>query len=213
MFELYAFDLDGTLVDSKSDIASSINIMLKGLGFPERDPSEIYTFIGGGVHNLVRKSLPAGNEGLVGEGVESFWRVYREHVLDTTVMYPGVLELLDSLRPSKLAVVTNKPLVHTGLILEGLGIRKLFASVQGWREGVALKPDPAMLVAAISETSAIPGRVVMIGDGPADIFAARAAGVRSCAVGYGYGDRERLIEAGPDHFAETASDIAYVIRP
>jgi len=213
LYELIAFDLDGTLADSKSDIATSTNIMLAGLGFPGRDPEEIYTFIGGGVHNLVRKSLPPGPESLVDEGVESFWRVYREHVMDSTRLYPGVPELLDRLGSYKLAVVTNKPLVHTELLLEGLGIRGLFGSVQGWRLGLTVKPDPEMLLTAIRETGAVREKVVMVGDGTADIFAARAADVKSCAVGYGYGERERLIEAGPDYFAESVPDIAYVINP
>jgi hypothetical protein len=119
MYGLLIFDLDGTLVDSRHDIALSVNLTLDEFNLPHRPPEVIYGFIGGGMHNLIRKSLPEGMDSLVENGVDVFWEIYREHVLDTTRLYPGIKEMLERLSDGhRLAVVTNKPCSHT-LILKG----------------------------------------------------------------------------------------------
>lgn len=211
MFELLIFDLDGTLVDSRRDIATAVNISLDELGMPNREPELIFGFIGGGVHNLIRKSLPEGREDLLDKGVDIFWENYREHVLDTTTLYPGVYKLLEKLSGRKLALVTNKPYAHTHMILQGLDIDRYFVSVQGWKMGLNVKPDPQLLNMALDEAGTPPSRAVMIGDSMADLLSARAAGVRSCIVGYGYGAREKLIEAAPDFFVESVSEIESIL--
>jgi phosphoglycolate phosphatase len=205
---LLIFDLDGTLVDSRDDIAISVNLTLEELDCPKKTPQEIYGYIGGGIHNLIRNSLPAGRaEGLLEKGVDTFWAIYKEHVLDTTRLFPGVCQMLETLYRKKMAVATNKPYAHAHMILEGLGVARYFTNVQGWKMGLPVKPDPAIVLRAIEEAEAPKEDAVMIGDGLNDILAARAAGIKCCAVGYGYGSRERLMEAGPDYFAEAVSDI------
>lgn len=212
LFKLCIFDLDGTLIDSEDDIATSVNCTLIEMGFPVREPVAIYGFIGGGVHNLLRMSLPADEGGLVDRAVEVFWERYREHLLDTTRPYPGVPEMLDELGgKARLAVATNKPLVHARLALEGLGLSGRFASIQGWRPGLDVKPDPAILRIAMEESGVGPEESVMIGDGMSDLMAARHARVKSCAVGYGYGSKEKLMCGQPDYFADTVADISCLI--
>jgi len=211
--ELLIFDLDGTLVDSRRDIALAVNLTLDEMGFPRREPRVIFGFIGSGVHKLILNSLPEGRADLVDRGVEIFWGYYREHALDTTALYPGISDMLGSLSGVKLAVATNKPYTHTVLVLDGLDITRYFASVQGWKPGLPVKPDPALLVRALDEAGGSRADAVMVGDGLNDIMAARAAGVKSCAVGYGYGKKEALLEAAPDYFAETVADLARLLGP
>ncbi|HEY3346200.1 MAG TPA: HAD-IA family hydrolase [Nitrospirota bacterium] len=208
MSKLFIFDLDGTLIDSRKDIALGVNLTLAELGFPAREPDAVYGFIGGGVHNLLRMSLPPGQESLVDSAVEVFWDRYREHLLDSTRAYAGVAGMLDELATrGMLAVATNKPVVHARLALEGLGLSSRFVSIQGWRLGLEVKPDPAILRLAMEAAGAAPGDCVMVGDGMSDILAARAAGLKSCGVGYGYGTKEKLMAGSPDYFADTVEDI------
>jgi len=207
LHELLIFDLDGTLVDSKEDIALAVNLTLDDLGVERRAPDLIYTYIGGGVHNLIRRSLTDEHAGLLDRGVDTFWANYKEHVLDKTRPYEGVYGMLEKFSGRKMAVVTNKPYAHTVMILRGLDIERYFISVQGWKMGLPVKPDPSLVRMALDETGVSSAGSVMIGDGVSDILAARGAGVGTCAVGYGYGDREKLLDAGPDYFAEEIADI------
>jgi phosphoglycolate phosphatase len=194
LFDLIIFDLDGTLVDSKEDIALSVNLTLDEFGVQRRDPELIYTYIGGGVHNLIRRSLTDEYAHLLDRGVDIFWENYKGHVLDTTKPFPGVYRMLEGLSGRKMAVVTNKPYTHTTMVLRGLDLDRYFISVQGWKVGLPVKPDPALVKMALDETGVSPGRAVMIGDGVSDVLAARGAGTKSCAVGYGYGSKEKLLE-------------------
>ncbi len=214
------FDLDGTLVDSREDIASSVNRMLRDMGYPARDEREIYGYIGGGVHKLVLASLPPESvtgkpaSDIVDEGVERFWRIYKDHVLDTTAPYDGVrkaLKTLSGISGLKLGVATNKPLTHARLILSGLNLSGLFSCVKGWVPGLPVKPDPAILLLALRDMDISPSDAIMVGDGTNDLLAARAAGMKCCLVGYGYGDKARLLEAGPDFFAERVEDLKEII--
>jgi len=208
MFELLIFDLDGTLVDSKSDIALAVNLTLDDLGIPRRDPELIYGYIGGGVHNLILKSLTEENAGLLDKGVDIFWAFYKDHVLDTTNTYPGVMKMLELLSDKyRMAVVTNKPYDHTRSLLHGLDLDRYFVSIQGWKMGLPVKPDPALVQLALDESGVPKDRAVMIGDGTSDVLAARAAGIKSCAVGYGYGVKEKVMESSPDFYAEEVGDI------
>ena len=207
MLELLIFDLDGTLIDSREDIALAVNLALEELGAPRRDPAEIFSYIGGGVHNLILRSLTDRYAHLLERGVDAFWARYKEHALDKTRPYPGVSGMLEDLAGRRMAVATNKPYAHTALILEGLGMARRFESVQGWKTGLPVKPDPALVRMALEGAGVSPGGAVMIGDGVSDILAARAAGIKSCAVGWGYGPRERLAQAWPDFFAEDVADV------
>ena len=217
MIKVALFDLDGTLVDSREDIADSVNRMLKEMGYPSRDEEEIYRFIGGGIHKLVLASLPPQSvtgkpaADIVDEGVERFWRIYKDHVLDTTAPYEGIPEALKALSGIKLGLATNKPLTHARLILNGLNLSGLFPCVKGWVPGLPVKPDPAILLLALREMDISPADAVMVGDGINDLLAARAAGMKCCLVGYGYGDKAKLLEAGPDFFAERVEDLKKII--
>jgi len=163
------------------------------------------------VHNLLRKTLPPARDDLVECGVDLFWDYYKDHVLDTTVTYPGIYKMLEGLGGRKLAVVTNKPYNHTHKVLVGLDLDRYFVSVQGWKTGLKVKPDPDMLLRAIDEAGVEKSGTIMVGDSMADVMSARAAGVRVCSVGYGYGDPAVLREATPDYFAGSVAELSDII--
>jgi len=211
LFDLIMFDLDGTLVDSRKDVAFALNLALEEMGVPTKEPEEIYPKIGGGMHNLLRGTLPPTRDDLVECGVDLFWDFYKDHILDSTVTYPGVYRMLEELGGRKLAVVTNKPYNHTHKVLIGLDMDRYFLSVQGWKTGLNVKPAPDLLLRAMEDAEASPESTLMVGDSMADIMSARQAGVRVCSVGYGYGNPDRLKEAGPDYFAGSVGDIKGII--
>lgn len=206
-WDLIIFDLDGTLIDSKVDIATSVNLTLADLGLPRRSHEEIYSFVGDGVKRLLRLSVGEDDLEQYEEALHVFRGHYLAHCLDTTRFYPGIAEVLDHFREVPKAVATNKALVYTLRILDGLGASRHFVGIEGGENGYGLKPDCGMVVKLIGEAAASPERVLMIGDSTNDVKAARAAGVRACAVGYGYGDRHKVAALSPDYFCEQPFDL------
>ncbi|HUK55738.1 MAG TPA: HAD-IA family hydrolase [Nitrospiria bacterium] len=209
--ELLIFDLDGTLADTKDDIATSVNLTLKELGLPEEAPGVIYTYIGSGVRRLIQQAVGEAEGERFREAMRIFRGHYMTHLLDTTKLYPGIDGVLDHFRSKKMAVVTNKPQAYADPIAAGLKIRNRFDLILGGDNGLPLKPDPKMLLTVLEKLSADPKRTVMIGDGLHDIHASRAAGIAVCAVGYGLGDPDELRRAGPDFFCETVDDLMRVV--
>jgi phosphoglycolate phosphatase len=210
--DLLIFDMDGTLCDTKDDIASAVNLTLKGLGLPEKPFHVIYGYVGSGVRKLLQQAVNEDS----GERFNSAMRIFREyymaHLLDTTKPYPGVVAVLDHFKGKKKAIVTNKPQEYTDRILTGLGLARYFDRIQGGDNGYPLKPDPGMLLAVLSSLGSDPKRTVMVGDGVHDIAAARAAGIQSCAVGYGLGDPEELRGSQPDFFCERSEDLRWLFE-
>jgi len=212
LMDLLIFDLDGTLLDTKGDLALAVNLTLRDLGFPQKDLETIYSYIGDGVRKLLGKAIgfEAGPE--FESAIAVFRRHYLDHLVDSTRFYPGVEEVLRHYNRKMLAIVTNKPADYTSKIMDGLGIRDYFTLIVGSVPGTRLKPDPQMIREAIEELEADAGRTLMIGDGINDILAARSAGAKSCAVGYGLTRPEKLREAGPDFFCQDIREIKEFIE-
>ena len=211
-FDLLMFDLDGTLLDTKEDLALAVNLCLKELGFPEKETETIYQYIGDGVRKLLGRAIGFDSGPEFESAIGVFRRHYLEHLIDTTRFYPGVREILEHFREKKLAVVTNKPADYTSRIMDGLKIRDYFTLIVGSVPGTRLKPDPQMLLEAIDDLEVIPKRALMIGDGVNDILAARSAGARSCAVGYGLTRPEILKEAQPDFFCDEIGQLLHHVH-
>ena len=206
--KLLIFDLDGTLIDSRKDIAIAANHTRKKLGFGPQDPEFISRQIGGGVRSLLKRILPEIHDGHLKEGLEIFREFYFEHCLDHTHLYKGTVEMIHKLSHVKLAVVTNKPTHMSEKILQGLGVRKSFADVRGGDDLVKKKPDPVMLLEVLTDLHLLPDDAVMIGDSPVDVEAARRAKMRVCGVTYGgIGDTKELVHAKPDYLAHTPADL------
>ncbi len=205
--EVLFFDFDGTLIDSKVDIATAVNLTLGDLGLPLRSVEEIFSFVGDGVKRLLRLSVGEGNSDQYDKALDVFRHHYLEHCVQTTRWYPGIWNVLHHYKDRKKVIVTNKSLEYTLAIVDGLQARDLFHHVEAPRDTTELKPEPVMLERALKELGADSEHTVMIGDSTNDIRAAQAAGIRSCAVGYGYGNRERVSALHPDYYCETPLDL------
>ncbi len=200
---LLIFDLDGTLIDSKRDIAKSVNLTFRDLGLPEKPNETIYGYVGNGVRKLILDAVESTDVRLIDRALEIFRGHYMDHLLDETRLYEGISEVLDHYRQTKMALVTNKPYDYAKKIMEGLGVDKAFDFIIGSEAHTQLKPHPEMILKTLAFLDTPISDAVMIGDSLNDIYAARSAGVRSCAVAYGFGDADVLRSEHPDFFAET----------
>lgn len=191
--KLLIFDLDGTLVDSRLDLANSVNAMLRHYGKPELPQEVIASYIGNGAPMLVRRSLgDPDDEQFVQEALFYFMAYYREHKLDHTYVYDGIFEALDSILASRnglgalrMAVLSNKPVNPSRGIVEALGLGKYFFQVYGGNSFHTKKPDPAGVQALLAEAEAQAHQTVIIGDSDVDVITAGNAGIYSVAVTYG----------------------------
>jgi phosphoglycolate phosphatase len=195
---LLIFDLDGTLVDSKLDLALSVNAMRTQMGLAPLPTEVITTYIGHGVTNLVRRALgEQGTAERVQQGLTAFLEYYGCHLLDNTVVYPGVAEALEELQGRNLAVLTNKPDDFSRRILTGLGIARYFPFIYGGDSFAQKKPDPVGVRELMSATNVSTRQTLMIGDSDTDVLTGRNAGVWTCGVTYGFG-AHTLASAPPD---------------
>ena len=186
---LLIFDLDGTLIDSRRDLAAAVNLM-RGHFHLDPLPVDIVSgYVGDGVRALVKRATRESPGIDLDEALRIQRQFYREHLHDETVLYPGVREGLEALhaRGHQLVVATNKPAEFSEIVLKHFGIRHLFAHVAGDGNVERLKPDPAMITAAMRSLGFDAARTWVIGDNHTDLEAARRAGARSVFVTYGIG--------------------------
>ncbi|MGA3292894.1 MAG: HAD-IA family hydrolase [Candidatus Acidiferrales bacterium] len=182
------FDLDGTLIDSKVDLALSVNAMRRHMGRATLADETIFGYVGDGAPALVRRALGEGaSDGEVEKGLAYFLSYYREHMLDNTVVYPGVREGLELLKDRALAVLTNKPVRFSQAILEGLRLASYFRHVYGGNSFATKKPDPMGANVLLREFGTAPREAMIVGDSDVDVRTARNAGTWACGVSYGFG--------------------------
>jgi phosphoglycolate phosphatase len=218
--KLLIFDLDGTLVDSRIDLANSVNAMLRHYGKPILPNDMIASYIGNGAPMLVRRALgDPDDENFVREALLYFMAYYREHKLDTTYVYAGMVESLEAIRASrngmgevKMAVLSNKPVVPSRGIVDALGLGKYFFQVYGGNSFHTKKPDPAGVEALLKESGAKAEETVIIGDSDVDIITARNAGAYSIGVTYGLAPHT-LEDAPPDVLINDPPELAVVLGP
>jgi len=198
------FDLDGTLVDSAADLAHAVNHALRGLGLPERPAAEITTFVGEGAVRLVERAV-APRLDLLEPGLALWWEHYRAHLLDHTVLYPGMVALLRDAR-LPLAVHTNKPGALARQILDGLGVRQRFVEVLGGDEAPR-KPDPAGTRALLARLGVAPEEALYVGDSVVDLELARAVPMPLVTVSWGLVPEARLRAAGAARIVRTVAEL------
>lgn len=188
-FPLVIFDLDGTLVDSLSDIAEALNLTLADLSLPQVDEATVRGWIGEGVRSLVGSALQAAQADVpLDEVMPGFMRHYGECLLHHPRLYPGAAPALEGLRARgvTLAICTNKPSRFVEPLLEHLGIAGHFAAVLGGDSLPERKPAAAPLLHLCSQFGHAPKEALMVGDSAVDAAAANAAGVPLALVRYGY---------------------------
>ena len=210
--DLMMFDFDGTIVDSKDDIAASANHVLAARGLPAKDPELIAGYIGNGIHVLVGKTLETADEEDVKDAVEPFREHYWDHCMDRTVDYEGVKETLEYFGGKTKTIVTNKPKRFTDRILEGLGLAGYFVSVVGGDGPYAKKPSPEGFLAVLSSLGIPAERALVVGDSHNDVIGGRAAGCITCAVTYGLGKRAVLETAHPHMIINRMADLQQLVE-
>jgi phosphoglycolate phosphatase len=189
-FDIVGFDLDGTLLDTSGDLGAAVNHALSLVGRPSVAREDVMGLIGGGARLMLQRALvlTGGEEGFDQEALfAELLRFYEANIAVHTALYPGAAEMLDSLAASgiKLAVVTNKREPMTRLLFDTLGLTPRFASIIG-AGTYPLKPAPDALHAMVAQCGG--GTAAFVGDTTFDTRAARAAGLPSVAVSFGFVD-------------------------
>jgi len=208
----FLFDLDGTLIDSKLDLVTSVNAMLREMGRAELPTDLVATYIGHGAPRLIASALgPGATDDQRRAGLSLFLAHYQLHKLDATRPYPGVVEGLDLLSEFPVSVLTNKPTDMSIEILQGLGLAKYFRSIYGGDSFEKKKPDPAGALSILRELGVPPAQAAMVGDSEVDVQTARNAGMLAVTVNYGFGVQDRAAHPG-DLYLDSLVELAGLTR-
>lgn len=210
-FDTYIFDLDGTLLSTLNDLATSTNYALRWAGMPERTIEEIRMFVGNGVKLLMERSIPNGsNNPKFEETYAKFREHYMEHNLDTTCPYEGIPELLRELKRhgKKLAIVSNKFYAATQDLAKHFFPDTIEVAI-GECETIRKKPAPDTVIEALRQLGVSKDGAVYIGDSDVDIMTAKNCGLPCISVLWGFRDKDFLIQNGGTVFVEKPADILY----
>ncbi len=207
--DLVIFDLDGTLLDTLTDLAEAMNRTLRSYGLPEHPVDAYRGFVGEGAAKLVARALPPAHEDLHEEAVQTFRATYAARCMETTRPYPGVPALLDALadRGVPLAILSNKPEPMTRSLVGDLLGRWPWLEVVGGRPDIPKKPDPTAVPRITEAAGATPSASLLVGDTWVDMAAATAAGVSPVGVLWGFRDRSELLAAGARQLLERPTDL------
>ena len=207
------FDLDGTLIDSRADIASAVNHILGELGFVTLPLEQVMGFVGDGARTLIMRAaqLPADAPELSAI-LERFVEFYTAHAVEQTTWMPGALAALDALAQYPLAICTNKPKATTLAVLNGLDALARFALVIGGGELAALKPDPLPMRTIAERLQCTTETMVVVGDGYQDMLAGKSVGAYTIGVRGGIGAPERMMAAGPDCVLNSLGELPATIQ-
>lgn len=194
--KIVIFDLDGTILDTIADLATAVNYALSLYNNPQRTVDEVKSFIGNGSLMLIRRALQNGGDDEFCKEVRNHFRAeYERRMLDQTVPYGGIAEIIDMLAEKGIAsvVLTNKDDKNAvPMIKHYFGDR--FALVRGVRADGERKPDPTVALSIIGQFGFTPDEAVIVGDGMADMNLAKNANIDFIPIGYGYTDPSRLLE-------------------
>lgn len=211
---LVVFDLDGTLIDSRQDLAESTNEMLSTYGARPLAVDRVAMMVGEGARKLVECALAAaGLDPAEPDALPRFREIYDRRLFIHTRPYDGVPEMLELAgRHAPMAVLTNKPDAPTRRLLEAFGLLKHFGRVIGGDSEIPRKPDPAGLQALMKDHNAAPEATWLVGDSMIDVETSRRAGTRMCVALYGFGQlRGELVLDGTESVVHAPSEIAAVI--
>ena len=210
-YDTYIFDLDGTLLDTLGDLASSVNYALRMHDMPERTVEEVRRFVGNGVRLLMERAIPDGAENPSFETTfATFRQHYMAHSLDTTKPYEGIPEMLSALkaRGCHLAVVSNKFMSATQELIRHFFPDTIEVAIgEHEAEGIRKKPAPDTVVEALRQLGVGKEGAVYVGDSDVDIMTARNAGLPCISVLWGFRDRDFLIKHGAKTFISAPSEL------
>lgn len=209
MAKYLIFDLDGTVLDTLDDLHDAVNHTMREFGYPENTRLQTRSYVGNGMRNLMRQTLPEGtSDDTLDTVLAAFQPWYAAHSNEKTKPYDGIPELLRELRAAGkcLLMVSNKPNHAVGPLMAH-HFPGLFDAAYGERAGIARKPDPEAIHAVMAEFGAEPEDTVYIGDSEVDVRTAKNAGIGCVCVDWGFRDREVLVAAGADVIASTVEEL------
>lgn len=205
-FPVYLFDVDGTLVDSAADICGAIQVVLEPTRQNNVSLEFLRSYIGRHLNDLFIDLLPELTRQQMEQMVVDYRRIYLDRKHTQTTRYPGVAEALAAL-PGKKSTATTKGSPTTRSVLEMFELLAYFNHVQG-TDGFPAKPEPDVIFAALKGLGAKPEECLFVGDSPADMEAGKRAGVKTCAVLWGYGKREEMARWEPDYWINHPGELA-----
>ena len=209
------FDLDGTLVDSRLDLAAAVNATRERLGLAVLPVDAIAAMVGEGARTLLRRALPDAIDGKAfDDALSLFLDLYFDRCLDATRAYAGVPELLAELSPRcPLAVLTNKPERHSRRILDALGLAQSFDALVGGDTLPTRKPDPGGLIHIAARWGTPPSQLVLVGDSDIDVHTAHAAGSGLALVSWGFGSIDHTAPAAANAWKlDSPADLLRYLR-
>jgi len=204
-FPVYLFDVDGTLTDSAPDITGSVLEVLDRNGYPAQPVSLLRTYIGKHLTELFTDLIPGIDAAGMDDLILQYRTIYTARGHADTRAYEGVVEMLAAL-PGRKGTATTKGTPMTRIVLEQFGMLPYFEHVQG-TDGFPAKPAPDVIHRGLEALGAAPEEVLFVGDSTADMAAGRAAGVRVCAVRWGYGNHAEMDEYAPDYWITHPSEL------
>jgi phosphoglycolate phosphatase len=217
--KLVIFDLDGTLIDSRLDLVHSVNAALRHIGRQELPDHVIASYVGDGAPILIQRALgsEAVDQAVIGKGLEFFLSYYREHKLDHTTLYPGIVEALAAIQNAsnghsrKLAVLTNKPVIPSRAIVDALKLKPYFSQVYGGNSFATKKPDPEGALRLLKEIGVPAEQAAIVGDSHTDVETGQNAGLWTVGVTYGFAP-QTLADASPDVLVDHPRELAEVFQ-
>ena len=210
--KLIIFDLDGTLIDSRQDIANAVNFALRKVGLKEKGISEITSYIGTGVGDLILKSVGQEASPLFKQALFYFEGYYRQHFADNSILYPGAKEILSYFENKRKVVITNKNYEFAMLSLKQAGIYSYFEDILGGDDTSCMKPSSCPLDKSIHRLDINKEKTIIVGDMDIDILAGKSAGIITCAVTYGIGKIEDIVKANPDYIIDSLLQLKEIIN-
>ena len=211
MYSTYIFDLDGTLLDTLTDLAASCNYALRTHGMPEHSIDDVRRFVGNGVRKLMERAIPDGEANPDFEATfATFREYYMHHSLDTTKPYPGIMDTLVELkaRGCRLAVVSNKMMAATVELCKHFFPDTIEVAIgENEAEGIKKKPAPDTVLAALKQLGVSVEDAVYVGDSDVDLATARNSGLPCISVLWGFRDRDFLLDHGATTFITSPKEL------
>jgi phosphoglycolate phosphatase len=220
-FELVIFDLDGTLIDTRQDIANAANEMLAHYGLQKKSVDELTGYVGDGIEKFVERCVAtqkvatqkvAGSRVDLDEAADLFKGFYAERLMEFSRPYPGIVDLLQRMNGVRKAILTNKAYGMSKSIADGLGISGFFELLVGGDSLPRKKPFPDGILYILEKTGVARKHSLMVGDGPNDIVTAREAGVSSVYVSWGFSDERNLDGLKPTLRVDRPEELLAILR-
>ena len=210
--DLLIFDLDGTLAATGKDLAVSVNYTLKAMGLQIFAEERIISFVGDGIRELLIRSLGPAHQDRIEEAMAVFQAHHHDHILDHTVLYPGVIDILQHFHDKIKIVMSNKRQEFVEIIIRALGVDRFFDRVIGGDAYPYMKPDARLVNDLLHAFGIPPERTVIIGDGRNDILLAKNSRIISCAYLNGLTGRDILLPLNPDYIIEDMKELQSIFK-